>query len=72
MDVYFQELGNEGVGDTDLTLFVCTVEESTTNFSMRDCLFANSSAPFPRRAGISKAEPTPPAMEAIPGGVEGV
>lgn len=56
--VYFHSFGNEAVGDVDrLALFASTVSESTTNFSMRDSLLANMSAPFPLTAGISKAEP---------------
>lgn len=57
---YFHEFGKEGAGDVGLALFVSTVEESTTNFSIRDCLFANNSAPFPLTAGISNDEPMPP------------
>lgn len=56
--VYFHSFGKEAAGDVDrLALFASTVSESTTNFSMRDCLLANISAPFPLTAGISKAEP---------------
>lgn len=55
---YFHSFGKEAVGDVErLVLFACTVSESTINFSMRDCLLANRSAPFPLTAGISKAEP---------------
>ncbi len=58
MGVYFHSFGKEGTGDVDwLALFACTVSESTMNFSIRDCLLANISAPFPLTAGISKAEP---------------
>lgn len=57
MGVYFHSFGKEAVGDVDrLALFASTVSESTTNFSIRDCLLANISAPFPLTAGISKAE----------------
>lgn len=63
---YFHEAGKEGEGDKDLALLACTVEESTTYFSILDCLLAKSSAPLPRKAGISKAEPIPEA-EPIPG-----
>lgn len=56
--MYFHSFGKEATGDADrLALFASTVSESTTNFSMRDCLLANMSAPFPLTAGISKAEP---------------
>lgn len=61
-------------GDSDellpIALLACTVEESTTYFSILDCLLAKSSAPFPRKAGISKAEPILEA-EPIPGICEG-
>lgn len=58
MGVYFHSFGKEAIGDGGrLALFACTVSESTTNFSIRDCLLANISAPFPLTAGISKAEP---------------
>lgn len=53
---YFQEFGVAETGDVGLALFACTVSLSTTNFSIRDSLLANSSAPFPLTAGISKAE----------------
>lgn len=57
LGVYFHSFGKEAVGDVDrLAIWACTVSESTTYFSMRDCLFANMSAPFPRTAGISQAE----------------
>lgn len=56
--MYFHSFGKEATGDADrLALFASTVSESTTNFSIRDCLLANMSAPFPLTAGISKAEP---------------
>lgn len=58
MGVYFHSLGKDAAGDVDrLALFASTVSESTTNFSIRDCLLANISAPFPLTTGISKAEP---------------
>lgn len=58
MEVYFHSFGKEAAGDVDrLALFASTVSESTTNFSIRDCLLANISAPFPLTTGISKAEP---------------
>lgn len=58
LGVYFHSFGKEGAGDVGrLALFASTVSESTTNFSIRDCLLANISAPFPLTAGISKAEP---------------
>lgn len=47
MEEYLQELGREAVGEGDLALLACTVSASTTNFSIRDCLLANNSAPFP-------------------------
>lgn len=59
MGEYFHVVGKEGEGEEGLALFACTVSESTTYFSILDCLLAKSSAPFPRRAGISKAEPIP-------------
>lgn len=56
--MYFHSVGKEATGDVErLALFASTVSESTTNFSMRDCLFANISAPFPFTVGISNAEP---------------
>lgn len=58
MGVYFHSFGKEAAGDVDLlALFASTVSESTMYFSIRDCLFANISAPFPLTAGISNAEP---------------
>lgn len=58
MGVYFHSFGKEATGDVDrLALFASTVSESTTNFSIRDCLLANMSAPFPLTIGISKAGP---------------
>ena len=56
---YFHVVGKEGEGEEGLALFACTVSESTTYFSILDCLLAKSSAPFPRKAGISKADPIP-------------
>lgn len=55
---YFQEIGKEGQGEDGLALF-CTVVESTMYFSILDCLLANSSAPFPLKAGISNADTKP-------------
>lgn len=48
-------------GDKDelLSALFCTVVESTMYFSILDCLLANSSAPFPFKAGISNADPKP-------------
>ena len=57
MGEYFHELGVDEAGEAGLALFACTVSLSTTNFSIRDCLLANNSAPFPLTAGISKDEP---------------
>lgn len=58
MDEYFHSVGREAAGDADrLSLFACTVSESTMNLSIRDCLLANKSAPFPRTVGISYDEP---------------
>lgn len=55
---YFHSFGKEATGDVDrIAWFACTVSESTTNFSIRDSLLANISAPFPLTAGISKDEP---------------
>lgn len=55
--VYFHSLGNEAAGDVDrLALLASTVSESTTNFSMRDCLLTNISAPFPLTAGKFREE----------------
>lgn len=59
MGEYFQECGKEGEGEDGLALFDCTVVESTMYFSILDCLLANSSAPFPLKAGISNADPKP-------------
>lgn len=54
LGVYLHSLGKEAVGDVDrLALFAWTVSESTIYFSIRDCLLANISAPFPLTAGIS-------------------
>lgn len=47
LDEYLHEFGREEVGEGDLGLLTCTESESTTNFSIRDCLLANSAAPFP-------------------------
>lgn len=69
MGEYFHEIGKEGVGEDGLALFDCTVVESTTYFSILDCLLAKSSAPFPRKAGISKAEPKPEGDMVLLGGV---
>lgn len=56
--MYFHSFGKDAAGDVDrLALLASTVSESTTNFSIRDCLLANMSAPFPLTTGISKAEP---------------
>ncbi len=52
-------------------MFVCTVSESTTNFSIRDCLLANISAPFPLTAGISKAEPEDDGIKTVAIGLMG-
>lgn len=58
MGVYFHSFGREAAGDVErLALFASTLSESTMNFSIRDCLLANISAPFPLTAGISKDEP---------------
>lgn len=58
LEEYFHSFGTEAAGDEDrLALFACTVSESTINFSIRECLLANRSAPFPLTAVISKAEP---------------
>lgn len=59
MGEYFQEFDKEAEGEDGLALFDCTVVESTMYFSILDCLLAKSSAPFPFKAGISKAEPKP-------------
>lgn len=40
-------------------MFACTVSASTMNFSIRDCLLANNSAPFPVIAGPSPAQLVP-------------
>lgn len=51
-------MGKEVAGDVErLALFASTVSESTINFSIRDCLLANMSAPFPLTVGISKEGP---------------
>lgn len=72
MGVYFHSFGKEGTGDVDrLSLFACTVSESTTNFSMRDCLLANISAPFPLTAGISKADPWDDGFKTVAMGLMG-
>lgn len=70
--VYFHSLGKDATGDVDrIALFACTVSESTTNFSMRDCLFANISAPFPLTAGICKAEPCDDGFKTVAIGLMG-
>lgn len=56
---YFHVVGREGEGEEGLALFAWTVSESTTYFSILDCRLAKSSAPFPLKAGISKADPIP-------------
>lgn len=57
LGVYFHSFGSEAAGDVDrLALLASTVSESTTNFSMRDCLLTNMSAPFPLTAGMFKEE----------------
>lgn len=72
MGVYFHSFGKEATGDVGLlALFACTVSESTTNFSIRDCLLANISAPFPLTAGISKAEPGDDGMRTVAIGLIG-
>lgn len=72
MGVYFHSLGKETVGDVDrLALFACTVSESTMNFSIRDCLLANMSAPFPLTAGISNAEPAEDGFKTVAIGLMG-
>lgn len=60
MEEYLQVLGSDVVGEGDLVLLACTVSASTTNFSMRDCLLANNSAPFPAMDGPSAARLLPP------------
>lgn len=58
MGVYFHSVGKDVAGDVErLALFASTVSESTIYFSMRDCLLANMSAPFPLTVGISYAGP---------------
>ena len=58
LDVYFHSFGKDATGDgARVALFASTVSESTTYFSIRDCLLANISAPFPLTAGISQDEP---------------
>lgn len=70
--MYFHSFGKEETGDVDRTaLFACTVSESTTNFSMRDCLLANISAPFPLTAGISKDEPCDDGFKTVAIGLMG-
>jgi len=57
LDEYFHSVGREAAGDAQrLSLLCCTVSESTMNLSIRDCLLANKSAPFPRMASISYDE----------------
>lgn len=69
MGEYFHEFDKEADGEGGLALFDCTVVESTMYFSILDCLLAKSSAPFPRKAGISKAEPKPESDMILLGGV---
>lgn len=72
LGVYFHSFGRDATGDADrLALFASTVSESTTNFSMRDCLLANISAPFPLTAGISKAEPADDGLRTVAIGLMG-
>lgn len=59
LEEYLQKLGREDVGEGDLVLLACTVSASTTNFSIRDCLLANNSAPFPAIVGPSPARLIP-------------
>lgn len=56
---YLHVLGREKVGEGDLARLACTVSASTTNFSIRDCLLAKSSAPLPIIGGGSTAELLP-------------
>lgn len=72
MGVYFHSFGKEAAGDADrLSLLACTVSESTTYFSMRDCLLANMSAPFPLTTGISYAGPADDGFKVVAMGFMG-
>lgn len=72
MGVYFHSFGKEAAGDVArLALLASTVSESTTNFSMRDNLLANISAPFPLMAGISTDEPCDGGVETVATGLMG-